>query len=1432
MLDLHGQQGWLFEEDRAAASAESNAGSSDEALQFSRFESVFRSLNPVEQAVAIAFGVVFPHSLTRDQMSEVLLSARFRIRRRLILEVYYEAACTSPLEAGILLDPGEQGSLVACEDWAPWLTRQAHWKGMLNRIEQSFSHVYSRGREHEDGDAITMMLARNCTVAGEFDQMRYRLGNAPPGAWGWLSRPGFMGLLERLPDQYKEAAYRDCISEVVRRAEAPEAVINIYAESSVNLAAKVADMAMFEAMRGSLDKALAVFDQLQVDERATKSVRIEEASARAMIAMLRGDDAEAAVSIEEAIKCERIGTRKRNVIPKCAAFSFALLALIRGHKPECAAKLDHLLNVAKKDKIKSTFLHVVKSAYLIREDHDTALTYSFGFDSFDVLVDGLLSCWKKKFPGPAGERHFTTLLNFGTKAARNGYRWVAAECFEVCTQWWRADGREESEIQETLARILGQEESGPSEVASGMHKELGTVSLASLISPQAKWNYALQRIERVAHEAKGKASKRNQSPTTKEQRLVWVLQVGKYETITFRCKVQRGTRNGQWTKGRIIPLKTLRERRAEMDFLTNKDRAAAGKIVFDRNIATDEYGYTLPRSGLYELAGHQYIFNKAGESVEIVRCEPELHVQEQDGSLLVSVNPHVEIADDENLLCVCVSDTRIEVTRFTSGHRKLCRIIPSDGLELPSEAKNRLIGAVSTLAQDMRVQGLIAGEAEVVSQVDGDPWPWVRLEPSGQGLIVTLLVEPVPESGKYFQPGAGGNTAFASVAGKTVQARRTHAAETNAVRELTLTCPMLEGAGPGLSLAVPEPSDCIELVDQLDAAGARCLWPHGQPYRVVARADTGTLRLQVKSAADWFSTTGELPVNKDRVLELHSLFELMDQNPQSRFVPVGEGAFVSLTSSFRRQLEDLRSLSSSGGKKGLRIHGLAALSLREFFENVQLAADDEWVSLQDTFDDARSFEPVVPGTLQAELRPYQEDGFRWLARLGHWGVGACLADDMGLGKTIQALTLLLDRAPKGPALVVAPTSVVDNWINEARRFAPTLNVRTYTGSPHARARHLEDLGPFDLVVTTYGLLHIDADPLGSVDWGTTVLDEAQAIRNPSTKRARAARKLKAGFRVVTTGTPIQNNLGDLYSLFAFLNPGMLGSRKHFREKFELPIVRDGDPATRNRLRRLISAFMLRRIKADVLDDLPPRTEVTLHVKLSPEEATLYEALRQRAMEDLQAIGMDRTSDEEDVEPEQQRRFQILAHLTRLRLACCNPRLVHPDGPSSSKMQTFAATLTELRKGRHKVLVFSQFVRHLKLIEEHLVEAGIPYQYLDGSTPAKARSQRIAAFQAGEGDVFLISLKAGGVGLNLTAADYVIHMDPWWNPAAEDQASDRAHRIGQTRPVTIYRLVTKGTIEEQIVQLHHSKRELADRLLEGTDTPARLNTEELLKLLTG
>jgi len=541
----------------------------------------------------------------------------------------------------------------------------------------------------------------------------------------------------------------------------------------------------------------------------------------------------------------------------------------------------------------------------------------------------------------------------------------------------------------------------------------------------------------------------------------------------------------------------------------------------------------------------------------------------------------------------------------------------------------------------------------------------------------------------------------------------------------------------------------------------------------------------------------------------------------SRFIPLGDGQFLALTQEFRKRLDELRSFSENHGK-GVRFHPLAALGLEDFMDEVgNLKADKHWKTHIKKLKEMQHLEPQLPSTLQAELRDYQIDGFNWMARLAHWGVGACLADDMGLGKTLQALAIILTRAPDGPTLIVAPTSVCMNWIGEVQKYAPTLNIILFGSGD--RQKVLDNLQPFDIVIGSYGLLQQEevGEMLSKVQWQTIVLDEAQAIKNFATKRSQAAMNLQGGFKLITTGTPIENHLGELWNLFRFINPGLLGSLESFNQRFANPIERSQDKQARSQLKKLIQPFLLRRTKNQVLQELPSRTEILLQVELSPEEMAFYEALRREAIAKLSDSNV----------AAGQKHLQVLAEIMKLRRACCNTSLVAPDIPlPSAKLQLFGEVLTELLENRHKALVFSQFVDHLRIIRNYLDEHKIRYQYLDGSTPAKERKKRVDAFQGGEGDVFLISLKAGGTGLNLTAADYVIHMDPWWNPAVEDQASDRVHRIGQQRPVTIYRLVAKDTIEEKIVNLHQHKRDLADSLLEGADMSGRISTEVLLQLI--
>ena len=414
---------------------------------------------------------------------------------------------------------------------------------------------------------------------------------------------------------------------------------------------------------------------------------------------------------------------------------------------------------------------------------------------------------------------------------------------------------------------------------------------------------------------------------------------------------------------------------------------------------------------------------------------------------------------------------------------------------------------------------------------------------------------------------------------------------------------------------------------------------------------------------------------------------------------------------------------------------------------------------------------------------------------------------MGLGKTVQVIALLLKRAAEGPSLVVAPASVCVNWVRELGTFAPSLRPVTLWGD---RDLASESVGKGDVVVASYGLLVSRAADFEQVAWNGVVLDEAQAVKNAATQRAHVAKNLRAKFRVAATGTPVENHLGEFWSIFSFLNPRLLGSQKDFEARFT-----EAGYAT-PLLKRLVEPFLLRRLKRTVLKELPPKTEVTLRVELEPAERAAYEACRREALASLAEKG------------QTENRISVLAALTRLRRFCCHPSLVIPDQVRSAKLDAVLELLGDLREAGHRALVFSQFTDYLAIVREAVESRKWTYRYLDGSTPAAERAEAVDAFQRGDGDFFLISLKAGGTGLNLTAANFVLLLDPWWNPAVEDQAADRAHRIGQKDPVTVYRVVAADTVEERILDLHGEKRAVSEDLLESA-TGAPLSTERLMAL---
>lgn len=459
-------------------------------------------------------------------------------------------------------------------------------------------------------------------------------------------------------------------------------------------------------------------------------------------------------------------------------------------------------------------------------------------------------------------------------------------------------------------------------------------------------------------------------------------------------------------------------------------------------------------------------------------------------------------------------------------------------------------------------------------------------------------------------------------------------------------------------------------------------------------------------------------------------------------------------------------------------------------------------------------EDEVELDLPEVLRPYQADGVRWLWKLSELKMGGILADDMGLGKTLQMLTFIRQRG--GRALVVCPSSLVENWAAEAKKWVPELSVALHVGPKRGAIPEV------DLLVTSYAILRIDAEKFHAEKFEVAVLDEAQQIKNPEAQVSKAVFKLKAQYRFAVSGTPVENSLQDLWSIMNFALPGYLGPRKAFMDRFEKPLRKGGDPALGRRLARRLKPVILRRLKTEVAKDLPARIEQVRYCDLTPKQATIYRQLLQESRSQV------------DAADDGKKRMVALTALLRLRQACCDLRLLPgiqvEDKDAGIKLDELESLLEEAVAGGHRVLVFSQFVQLLQGVVPMLLGRGWDYCYLDGQT--KKRAEVVERFQEGKAPVFLISLKAGGVGLNLTAADTVIHLDPWWNPAVEAQATDRAHRIGQTRVVNSYKFITKGTVEEKILALQEEKKGMMEAALDtGSALVPGLEERELLSLFS-
>ncbi len=575
------------------------------------------------------------------------------------------------------------------------------------------------------------------------------------------------------------------------------------------------------------------------------------------------------------------------------------------------------------------------------------------------------------------------------------------------------------------------------------------------------------------------------------------------------------------------------------------------------------------------------------------------------------------------------------------------------------------------------------------------------------------------------------------------------------------------------------------------------------------------------SVLDLDIDTGEIPAEELRAL-------LDSVRAKRRYHRLRDGRLLRLDDSLSA-LDDLDETLTDAGADLSHLHAELPLYRAPGLDKtlagqngIGFARDDAFRRISRSFHSVADAEYVLPESLQNVLRRYQRTGYRWLRMLDAYGMGGILADDMGLGKTLQVLAFLLAKKQEGetkPSIIVCPASLVLNWAEEAAKFTPELRVLPVDGSAAHRAALAERFPEYDVIVTGYDLLRRDADSYGKQSFYACILDEAQAIKNQTTQKYKAVCKVKSAVRFALTGTPIENRLSELWSIFSFLMPGYLYPYRTFRERFERPIVQDGSEQAARRLNQLTSPFVLRRMKADVLKELPPKTENVRHVVMEEQQRRLYLASVLDAKEKLKGI-----------RPED--RVQVFAVLTRLRQICCDPRLALESWQGeSAKLEACMELVSDAVDAGHQILLFSQFTSMLALIAERLDAAGITHFTLQGSTPKPVRAELVHRFNASEASVFLISLKAGGTGLNLTAADIVIHYDPWWNVAAQNQATDRAYRIGQKNTVQVYKLIAQDTIEEKILALQSEKQNLADTITGSADgSILSMTPGELLALL--
>lgn len=904
-------------------------------------------------------------------------------------------------------------------------------------------------------------------------------------------------------------------------------------------------------------------------------------------------------------------------------------------------------------------------------------------------------------------------------------------------------------------------------------------------------------------------------------RMEWCIYLGlRGEVRDVEPIFRKMTAKGTLTAGRKAGLASIKEGKYD-DCLTSADNDVLKELKFNYSWdGCEEYYFT--KNAVAYLCGHPYIRlispkHITHEEVSLELLHPRLQILSKGKQVSITM------PDD---VCSCATICHIAGNRYglrmpSDAEYKMHRLITEMGrggkLRLPEKGGTAVMDALVAMAGQFQLCGDLHVAQDNLPVVEAQRRLVVSLRGQSGRLTGSVGVELLPGT-EIVRPGKGDAEQVVQYEQKKVLLRRDLQQELIELISLLRDCPTLQAhlSSSQVLQPVEDVEAALDILGELHDVGAERVelrWPEGQALSLhTVGAASFRLKSNAESGAErWLKIGGDVVVDESCVVRFTEFLDKVRQSA-GRYICLGENQYVRLSKAIAKQtrlLSQMAMPADGGGRtrKSLALSpaGIALLAVQGADGELPAALEPSVQKVREVMQAYQS--EKVPSTLRAELRDYQLLGYRWLMQRLSAGMGACLADDMGLGKTVQVLAVLLAKAKEGASLVLAPASVCANWVHEGARFAPSLRMVQFR--QHGREELLAQLGARDVLVCSYGLFVNMAEDLCSRNWNVTVLDEAQSIKNSQSRRAEHVRSLQTRHRIAATGTPLENNLLELWSLMEFLNTGYLGARSSFLSRFK------DRPA---HLRTLIAPFVLRRLKSDVLDELPEKNEQVLYVDLSEQERALYEALRRKAL-----VEMNGETD----------RFHVLAHLTRMRRMCCHPRLGSPDCElnSSSKMEALRELLSELRSGGHKALIFSQFTDVLTYAKQVCDGEGFSSLYLDGSTPTAARAALVETFQQGEVDFFFISLKAGGVGLNLTAANYVVLLDPWWNPATEDQAADRAHRMGQSQKVTVCRLVCADTIEQRVLELHARKREMVDAVLsDSTEISSALSVDELLQLV--